>query len=378
MDLMKILYITTISSTIGFLIPHIKFFIEQGHKIDIACNVVDEIDKELIKLGCEVHNIEFQRSPIKKENYLAYKHIRDLVAKGGYDAIHTHTPVASFIARIACRKIQNLKIIYTAHGFHFLKGAPLKSWLMYYPIENIGARFTDVIITMNEEDYINAKNMKLRPNGQVYKIHGVGIDLNKFNPCDEKTKLETRAKYGFTKEDFILFYPAELNHNKHQDLIIDAVNLVKEAIPNIKVLLAGKGPLEDFYKEQVEKLKLEDKVVFLGYRKDVPELLKMVDVSLSASRREGLPVNIMEAMAMGIPLVVTDTRGNVDLIANQRNGYIVKINDVGSFARYIEEIYRSPHLKEKFKMHNLEDAKKYDIENVKKELESIYAETFNL
>jgi glycosyltransferase EpsD len=375
---MKILFVTTISNTVNlFLIPHIEFLINQGHQVDVAFNIVQEVSPELIKLGCEIHNIEFQRSPLKRDNYEAYKKIKKLVLDKEYEVVHTHTPIASFITRLACRNISDIKMLYTAHGFHFFKGAPLNNWLIYYPMEKIAAKYTDALITINEEDYVIAKKIKFKKSNSVFKIHGVGIDLSKFSLKDSDTKRNLRNKYGYKKDDFILFYAAELNYNKHQDLLINVVHNLKNQIPNIKLLLAGEGILREEYEEQVNKYGLKDNIEFLGFRKDISNLLNLSDVAVSASRREGLPVNVMEAMASGLPLVVTNCRGNRDLVSNDNNGYVLGINDVQAFTSSIEKLYISQELRSKFSKTSNKLIKHYSIDNVIIELEEIYLKYLN-
>lgn len=370
---MKILYVTTISNTVnGFLIPHIKFLIKQGNQVDVACNIVREVSPELIQLGCRVYNIEFQRSPIKTANYHAYRKIKKLVLEQRYDLVHVHTPVASFLTRLACRKIGSVKVLYTAHGFHFFKGAPLKNWIIYYTMEKLAARWTDGIITINEEDYLAASKMKYRKNESVYYIRGVGINLNRFLPKTEEIKSEFRRQYRYKKEDFILVYTAELNYNKHQDLLIKVVSLLKNKIPNLKLLLIGDGNLSDKYEKLVKKLDLENNIQFWGYSQEVWNLLKIADISVSSSRREGLPVNVMEAMATGLPLVVTDCRGNRDLVYNHENGYVVGVNDVENFASAVEKLYKSEELRRKFGEKSIQIIKMYSLEEVVKEIKEIY------
>ncbi|MCQ6264732.1 glycosyltransferase family 4 protein [Fictibacillus sp. WQ 8-8] len=374
---MKILYVSTISNTVNaFLIPHIKYLLKEGHQVDIASNVIQEVSSELSRLGCNIHNIEFQRSPLKKENFSAYKKLKDLVLFGKYDIIHTHTPIASFIARIACRNISNIKILYTAHGFHFFKGAPLKNWLIYYPMEKFAANYTDAIITINSEDYNSANKLKNTRLKSVFKVHGVGIDFKKFTYNNSQQKNILRSKYGYNSEDFILFYAAELNYNKHQDLLIEVINKLKTKIPNIKLLLAGEGSLKEKYEEQVNKYDLGTNIEFLGFRNDIPNLLKLSDVAVSASRREGLPVNVMEAMATGLPLIVTNCRGNRDLVTNGKNGYVTGVNNIDEFTRVVEELYNSHELRIKLSENSIELIKDYSTENVIKELEQIYLNYF--
>jgi glycosyltransferase EpsD len=369
---MKILYVTTISNTVNaFLIPHIELLIKQGHKVDVAFNIVRKVDPKLIKMGCTVYNIEFQRSPISSKNYTAYKKLKRIIKNGKYDIIHTHSPVASACVRIACKNMKNVKVIYTAHGFHFYKGAPLKNWILYYPIEKWLSRYTDCLITINKEDYNTAINKNFKAS-EIKMVHGVGIDLNKFQIQTEKKKIQMRRKYGYKDKDFILFYAAELNYNKHQDLLINVISVLKDRIPNIKLLLAGNGTLENQYKKQVKQLDVSENVEFLGHRNDVPNLLMLSDIVVASSRREGLPVNVMEAMATGLPLVVMDVRGHHDLVHDGENGYVVGLNDIEGFSDSIEKLYKDDEVRNKFGIKGLELVQTYSLENVLKEMKEIY------
>ena len=348
-----------------------KVLLKMGHEVHIAANFNNEIDyfedPNVIK-----HQIDFIRNPFDIGNIKAMKQLEELFDNIHFDLIHCQSPSGGAITRLAARKTRKrgTKVLYTAHGLHFFKGAPFKNWLIYYNIEKWLGRFTDCIITINKEDYIAAKNqLKIR---DVRYIPGVGVDLNKFVPQTLEKKKELRKQYGYSDADFILIYVAELNHNKHQDLLIKVVDVLKNKIPNIKLLLVGAGKLIEDYKQQVRDLKLEDHIHFLGYRKDVPNLMAIADVAVSASRREGLPVNVMEAMATGLPLVVTDCRGNRDLVVNGKNGFVIALDNVDAFADAIKKLYNSEELRNKFGRANLGMIKKYSLENVMKYMEEIY------
>lgn len=369
---MKILFITTISNTINaFLIPHIKMLINQGHQVDVAFNIQQEVDQEIVNLGCKIHIVEFKRSPLSKGNYYAYKDLKKILESEKYDLIHTHTPVASAISRLACKGVRNVKVIYTAHGFHFHKGASVKNWLIYYPIEKYLSKYTDCLITINEEDYRTAIDRKFKSKG-IKIVHGMGVDLNIFEPQTIEKRNSVRKDYGYSEDDFILFYAAELNSNKHQGLLIDTISTLKNRIPNIKLLLAGSGVLEEQYKEQARDLKLNKNIEFLGFRSDVKDLLTLSDIAVASSKREGLPVNVMEAMATGLPLVVTNVRGHRDLVQNDVNGYVVGLDDTEGFSNSIEKLYNDRKLRNQLGSKSIELVKKYSLENVIGEMEEIY------
>jgi glycosyltransferase EpsD len=370
----KVLFTATVDGHIlNFHTSYLKWFKEQGYEVHVASN--GNLDIPFVDLK---YNIPFERSPFKLVNFKAYKKLKNIIDDNNYKLIHCHTPMGSVLTRLAAKKARKkgTKVIYTAHGFHFFKGAPLINWLLYYPVEKWLSKHTDCLITINDEDYECAKRNKFKA-GSIKKVNGVGIDLNKFTPQTVEKKKKLRKEYGYSETDFILICVAELNHNKHQDMIINVINILKNIIPNIKLLLVGEGNLMEQYKNQVKKLNLEDYIKFLGYRKDVPNLMAISDVAVSASRREGLPVNVMEAMATGLPLVVTDCRGNRDLVRNGRNGYVVGINDVDGFADAVEKLYKIEKLRQNFSEKNCELIKMYSIKNVKNELEKIYLSLLN-
>ncbi|MBU9712169.1 glycosyltransferase family 4 protein [Evansella tamaricis] len=371
---MKILYITTISDTINaFLIPHIKLLIEQGNEVGIACNILEEIHPDLLEMGCKIHLIPFQRSPLKRENFKAYRRINLVISKEKYELIHVHTPIASILTRFACRKLKGIKVIYTAHGFHFYKGAPLFNWLVYYTAEKYIAKWTDTIITMNDEDFDSAKTFNIRKKASLYKINGIGLDLKRFQPLTSNLKTKIRKEYNFKEKDFLLIYVGEMCFRKNQDMLIQVMKLVNNSIPDIKLLLVGDGKKMDQYKDMTKKLNLNNCVKFLGYRQDVNKLMSLADVVVSTSRQEGLPVNLMEGMATGLPLIVTNSRGNRDLVMNNNNGYVVELDEIDEFADKIIKLYYSPEIRKKFGDKNLKIIKQYSLDAVLKELREIYA-----
>lgn len=311
---------------------------------------------------------------LKKENILAYKKLKTLINQNKYDVIHCHTPIGGALGRLAAKnaKRNGTKVIYTAHGFHFFKGASYKHWLIYYPVEKWLSRYTDVLITINQEDYDAVINKKFKAKNVVL-VNGVGINLEKFQPQTEEKKLSLREKYGYSSDDFILMYAGELSYRKHQDLLINVAGKLKDRIPNLKLLLAGNGELEEQYRMQIDDLYVYNQVELLGFRKDIDNLMNLADLAVSASRQEGLPVNVMEAMATGLPLVVTDCRGNRDLVTDNENGYVVGIDDVEKFADSVEKLYKSKELRHKFSEKSLENIKRYSLENILKEMELIYS-----
>ena len=349
-----------------------KVLLDMGHEVHIAANFNDEIDKfdhpDVVK-----HQIDFDRNPFSKQNLKAFNQLKELFSKEKFDLIHCQSPSGGAITRLAAKKTRKrgTKVLYTAHGLHFFEGAPKKNWLMYYNFEKFLAKYTDGIITINGEDYNSAKEM-LKIN-DVYHVHGVGIDLEKFTSQNKDNKLSIRNEYGYKKDDFILIYVGELSHRKNQDMAINVINKLKDRIPNIKLLLVGDGDLKYKYKSSVKQLNLEKYVDFLGYRKDVNRLMMLSDIAISTSRQEGLPVNIMEAMATGLPLVVTNCRGNRDLVSNNENGYVIEYYNTTNFSDSIVKIFESDSLNCRLSKSSLHSIGKYSIQKINKDMKLIYS-----
>ena len=364
---MKILYVATISDTINaFLIPHIEMLVSQGHQVDVACHVYQELDDKLKKMGCAIFDIPFDRSPIKIQNYKAYKILKEVISSQRYDIVHTHTPVASACVRLACRKMENVKVIYTAHGFHFFKGAPLINWLTYYPVERWLARYTDVLITINREDYDRAN--RLFNAGHISYIPGVGIDIQKYDEI-KIDRTEKRRELGVPEDAFLILSVGELNKNKNHETVIRAIEKLKDT--NVYYAICGKGPLEKYLKKLSENLGVVSKVIFLGYRKDMPEIYKCSDLFVFPSFREGLPVSLMEALASGLPVVCSDIRGNKDLVVDESLGYKLKPDDDHGYASIIRTFINDS----KKRRVNPNVMNRFSIETVLGVLKEIYTGT---
>ena len=311
---MKILYVTTISLTMNsFFKPHIEMLVEEGNYVDIACNYNDlALDDLYTELGCNFYQIDFSRLPLSKDNIKAYGQLKKVVQGGNYDIVHCHTPNAAFITRLACRKFrkkQGLKVFYTAHGFHFYKGAPKFNWMVYYPMERLCSRYTDKLITINQEDFDLAKN-KFKAK-EVHYVPGVGIDLSRFEnvQVDRDAK---RQEIGVPKDAFLLLSVGELNENKNHQVIIKA--MAKLQNPFVHYAIAGVGDKKDYIIALATKFGIADQVHLLGFRNDIVQLYHVADVFCFPSIRERLSVSLMETMASGLPSVVSKIRGNVDLI----------------------------------------------------------------
>lgn len=368
----KVLFVATVDSHIlHFHIPYLKLFKENGYEVHVATNGNEKIpycDKKYI--------IPIERSPYKLRNIKAIKQLKEIIDNEKYDIIHCHTPMGSVVTRLAARKARkkyHTRVIYTAHGFHFYKGAPTLNWILFYPVEKYLAKYTDTLITINNEDYELAKKKFKRRCKDIQYVPGVGIDTKKFDiKMTEKEKNELRKSLGLKKDDFVMTYPAELSQRKRQIWLINAISDLMKKYKSIHLLLPGKDSLNGECQNLINDLNLSNQIHLLGYRNDIQKLLRISNISISTAKQEGLPVNIMEAMYIGLPIVASDCRGNRDLVKDGVNGYLVELNDDKKFKNRIEKIYKSEEIALKFSGENKKIIDDYLLDKIMPQMHSIY------
>lgn len=369
---MKILYVATVLSHIcQFHLPYLQMLKEQGHEVHVAAH-----DNLAVKNGLQLKyadrhiEIPFERSPYDPRNIKAYRKLEALLDEVHYDVIVCNTPVGGILTRLAARKErrQGTRVIYIAHGFHFYKGASKMNWAMFYPLEKEMARMCDVVVTINEEDYLLAK--KHFP-GRVERIHGVGVREDRYYPATTEEQAEMRRKEGLSENDFVVICTGELNENKNQKTLIAAVALLKDEIPNLKVLLAGNGPKEQELRDQIAAEKLEETVKLLGYRTDLEHVVPAVDIVVSCSKREGLPLNIIEAMLCKKAVVASVNRGHVELIEEGITGCLVEPEDTKAYADHLLELYNDAEKRKRMGEAGYLKAQMYTVRAVREELKSI-------
>ena len=376
---MKILYTATVLSHIcQFHLPHMKMLQEKGWEVHVAAH-----DNLAVKNGLALKNcdrfieIPFDRSPKSPSNVKAYRQLKKLLSEERYDVILCNTPMGGIVTRLAAGKArkQGTKVVYMAHGFHFFKGASKKNWLVYYPIEKHMARYCDLMITVNEEDYALAKERFGRLT-KVAHIHGVGVDEERYHPVTGEEQFAMRRAEGLSEDDFVILCTGELNENKNQKTLVSAAALLKEKIPNLKVLLAGNGPKEQELRDLIASLGLEDNVKLLGYRTDLERVTPVVDLVVSCSFREGMPLNIIEAMLCKKPVVASHNRGHDELVENNRTGFLVEADEPDSFVACIEKLYADHNLSSAFGITGFPKASDYSISAVREELFELLAVTW--
>jgi len=365
----KVMMIATTDNMIWqFLIPHIKHLQENGNIVECVCAKTGFWFDELKdKYGFTMHEINFARNPFKPANIKAYKKLKQLQKQNKYDLIYCQQPVGGMMGRLIGKKFK-IPVIYTAHGFHFYKGCSFMAKLVYKTVEKWLSKYTDILITINEEDFEAAKKMKAK---HVFKINGIGIDENKFK-VEEFDKKEFKNKLGLNDQDKVILTVSEVNKNKNYITMLKVIqNLVKKD-ENIKFVSCGTGVWTEKIHSFAKELGIEQNCIFLGYRKDIAKIMQISDIFIHASFREGLTLSVMEAMNFGLPCVVSNVRGNRDLVVEGKGGFVVEPEDVDNFVEKITLLLKNQGMYNNFVSFNVQESKKYLVSEVKKQLEEIY------
>lgn len=360
----------------NFNLNNIRLLRDLGYEVTLAANFrtedsnspesIQKFRQQMNKEGVLIRQIDFTRKIGNIKGHIkSYKQVQKL-ANENFDLIHCHSPICAAITRYVFRREPG-KIIYTAHGFHFYKGAPLQNWLLYYPIEKWLSRYTDILITINKEDYKRAKE-KFHPKRTEY-VPGVGIDVEKIQAVqvDRESK---RRELGIGKDDFLLLSVGELNKNKNHEVVIRALAELKN--PKIKYAICGKGPLKEYLEDLAVKLGVRNQLFLLGFRTDVIEICKSADVFVFPSKREGLSVALMEAMACGLPCLVSDIRGNKELISDNEHNFLFRLQNKKELLEKLKYIYCDHKRRAIQGKINLKNSSCYSTENIVKEMYEIY------
>lgn len=350
--------------------PCIEAAIFMGYKVYMGFNRIYANE-----LKCD-YDVKFYNACIYrnlldfKNNFKAYKNLMQILINENIDVIHCNSPIGGILGRLCGKKANVSKIIYTAHGFHFCKGAPIINLTLFKWAEMLLAHYTDAIITINKEDFEAAKKFKLRNNGKVYYLPGgVGVDTAVFNESKTIRKEILQLIKG-DDNSILIISVGDLNKNKNNEVVIKALSKLKNN--KIHYLICGLGYKKNYLFNLAKKNNIEKNIHFLGYRTDVPQLLKSCDIFIMMSYREGLSRSLMEAMAAGLPCIVSKIRGNVDLIENGKGGYLVDPNDFNMLTNRINLLAENASIRTDMRNYNLESVKNYDVKNIKLMMKNIY------
>jgi len=369
---MNILFVATVYNHLAaFHKPFIKYFQEKGYTVHVAGSNSMGRKDELEQLGAICHDISFDKSILSKNNRRALQELNELFDNIHFDLIHVHTPIAAFLVRFVLRK-KKLQgpLLYTAHGFHFFKGAPKKNWFVFYNAEKIAKRWTDAIIVMNKEDLELSKKMGFENNHNLFFVNGVGVDLNDFSERAEKGG-SIRTELNLSQDDVLISCVAELSYRKNQMFLLKNWDIINRNNPQVHLLFIGEGQDEGLLKSYVQSQNLKN-VHFLGFRRDMPKILNDTNIVTLTSLHEGLPRCLMEAIALGKPIIATDVRGSRDLVQDGYNGYLVNLNDDDLLVKRFNDLIMNVKLQIDMGENGKKRSGLYDLDFVLKQMDEIY------
>ncbi|MFV0343518.1 MAG: glycosyltransferase family 4 protein [Anaerocolumna sp.] len=359
---------------------NIRLLQEKGYHVDIACNFnsgnvtsskrIQKFKEEFERMNIRIYQVPFPRKITALDDiFNSYKILKKILIDSDYKVVHCQSPIASVLTRLVCKVVKkDMKLLYMAHGFHFYKGASILNWIFYYNIEKYCAKYTNTILTINKEDYYLA-NTKFTKTNSIQYVPGVGIDIEKIR--DIKTNKPNKlSELDIPNDATILISVGELNKNKNHQVAIKALAKLKK--DNLYYIICGIGPMQPKLHRMIKKYHLSENIRIMGYREDIIELLKISDIFMFPSIREGLSLSLMEAMATGLPILCSNIRGNVDLIRNGEGGYLFQYNDVVALSNHIEQLSDNLELREKMGQTNLINIKDKDINRIHEIMSNIY------
>ncbi len=376
----RVLMVASVASMIQqFNMPNLALLQGMGCQVEVACNfgkecatseeAVAAFRAELERMHIPSHDLICPRSMLAlRQIRQTYAQLKELTKQGHFDLVHTQSPIGGVLTRLAFRKArrQGTKIIYQAHGFHFFKGAPLKNWLLFYPIEKICSWFTDVLITINREDYHRA--VRKFHAKRVEFVPGIGVNMGNFTLAPQ-VRQEKRMELGVAQSTKVLLSVGELNENKNHATVIRALAALKEL--DFVYIICGQGGKMSELAALADSLGLADRVVLTGFRRDVAKFYQAADCFVFPSYREGLSVALMEAMASGLPCVVSRIRGNTDLI-DQTGGILVPAGDVNAWTNALRPVLTEQNWGRQMAQRNRQVIQNHSLEKVQEQMAGIY------
>jgi len=372
----KVLFAANVSLFFSkFLFPLADHFRRKGWQVDGAAPDATKWPPNPEHFD-RLFDIKWSRNPLDPKNLLlGLREIQQLVEREGYDIVHVHTPVPAFIARLALREVRyktGTKLIYTAHGFHFHPAGNPLSNAIFLNLERLAGRWTDHLVVMNREDEAAARQYHIVPPGRLHYMPGIGLDLSRYTAeaVPQREVEAVRAELGLTPDQPLFSVVAEfIPRKRHQDALEAFARL---AHPTARLALAGSGRLEPELRALVRKLGLEERVLFLGWRQDVPAIIKASLATLLPTQQEGLPRSVMESLCLGVPVIGTNIRGVHELLHNDC-GFLLPVGDVAAITSAMRWVLEHPAEAKAMGRKGCERMKAYDIRNILHLHEQLYA-----
>ncbi len=373
----KVLMLASVASMIDqFNIPNIRQLQRMGYEVHVACNFKEGNTcdgkrlSELQRILQDMRVVWYQWDCPRNINSVrkcvkAYRQLLTLTGLHHYEWLHCQSPVGGALARLAAHR-RNIRIVYTAHGFHFYHGAPWKNWMLYYPAEVFLAHWTDVLITVNKEDYVFAKK-RLRA-GKIVYVPGVGIDTEKFSDVGMKgSRREFCRRYRIPDDALVLLSVGELNQGKNHRMVVKALQALRRT--NVYYLICGQGALKKELRAYANHLGIGQYLCMPGYQQHMSWIYQNADIFVFPSVREGMPVALMEAMAAGLPCLASDIRGNRELLCRQE---LFSLKHPEQLAAALKQMLDDGHLRQICERYNRKKIRGYHTEAVQKRMRKIY------
>jgi glycosyltransferase involved in cell wall biosynthesis len=386
----KVLLVTTVSGFVPqFEMSNVQILQDIGYEVHYAANYhtpsYGTNNHRLDGTGIVRHQVDFVRSPFNLQNIRVYRQLKKVMSEEHFDLVHCHTPMGGVMARLAAHVTKTSPVVYTAHGFHFFKGASFINWLCYYPMEKILSRFTDEQICINHEDYELAQEHFYAKH--VSYIPGVGVDTTKIQPLIDLNR--KKLELGLPADHLILLSSGELIKRKNHETVIRAIGKIKTECKGFMksdqtkfhYIICGHGHLNEYLKRLAEELQVSDCISFLGYREDIMEIYQIADLFLFPSFQEGLPMALLEAMTYGLPVICSDIRGNRDLMGADSNSsfnfcdggiLVAKAGDASAYSKAIQLLLNDQSRRQKMGKKNSLRAMEFSVQAVKESMEKIY------
>ncbi|MCR5665895.1 MAG: glycosyltransferase [Eubacterium sp.] len=369
-----------VTTTSGFMpqfeLNNVRLLQQAGYQVHYATNfgvpIYEVKDDTLRKMGVVLHHISIEKNPFRlRKNIWAYRELVRIIEREKIDVVHCHNPNGGVLARIAARKSKrNPFVLYTAHGFHFFKGAPKKNWLFYYPVEKYLARFTDVLITINKEDYHNAEKFTYKEGGGPQLIPSVGVDMTRYCPPTPQQKMAARQAWNIPDDAFHIVSAGELNANKNHRVVIEAI--ARLARKDIYYSICGDGPIREELKRLIKQKGLQDRVFLRGYCTQIEKAYQSADLSIFPSYREGMGMAALEAMATKVALIAADNRGSREYMSDGNNGLVCAPDSPEEFAKAILLMYENRELRETLAEHGYQTVQRFTIQKNEEKMRAIY------
>jgi len=379
----KVLIAVSVASMVDqFMLPHIQLLLDMGYEVHVICNFKEGNTCDARRIRClrkilagmqvMAHQWDCPRNlKSVKKCRKAIGQLWKVTGQYSFAWIHCHSPIGGVLARLVSH-YRKLKVIYTVHGFHFYQGAPVKNWMLFYPIEKLLAYWTDSLITVNQEDYwLAKKNLKA---GAIYKISGVGIDCIRFRQRgDDRERLKRRQEicriYHIPMDAVILLSVGELSKRKNHQVVIAALALLVRH--DVYYIICGQGELKKKLVHQAKQCGMKNRIRLVGYQEEVDRLYQNADVFVFPSLQEGLPVALMEAMAAGLPCVVSDIRGNRELI-DEKGGIKFTHGNVEQLRNALEIVLSDEKIRKEYGEYNQKKVEAYDWKHIRHQMKKIY------